>query len=438
MFLAYFQQNYMTILLSLALGVIAYAYHTYTIPARSYIPLIILIILLCSFTYFLNDWIYSCYRSEASMDPSLYVPIRKALSIMNYILQPIPIMLQLFIIVPDKKKHLRISIPAQINTIISLISPLTGGLVFEISEDGHFNRGPLGLTVYAVSITYTLFLLIVSVMHFKDNNRRKGLIILCIFLLMVQASILEYYGILPGIVDEISILSVLLYFFYLIITYQEELKTTLAEQELRITESRLFLLQEQMRPHFLFNSLGIIRSLVKKDKDRAIEAIDNFSDYLRVHVTALKDPGVVPFEKELEHVNSILAMVRSDYTKNIRIDYDLRYTNFRIPPLTLEPIVENAIKYGLNETGGTILISSDRIVSEDGTAEIVVRVMDSGGGTEDVTVTEQKRLGIGLENTRTRLQLRCNADLSFERSEKGFVAEIRIPESQQETGGTTE
>ena len=280
--------------------------------------------------------------------------------------------------------------------------------------------------------------MIVSVMHFKDNNRRKGLIILCIFLLMVQASILEYYGILPGIVDEISILSVLLYFFYLIITYQEELKTTLAEQELRITESRLFLLQEQMRPHFLFNSLGIIRSLVKKDKDRAIEAIDNFSDYLRVHVTALKDPGVVPFEKELEHVNSILAIVQSDYTKTIRVDYDLRYTNFRIPPLTLEPIVENAIKYGLNETGGTILISSDRIVSEDGTAEIVVRVMDSGGGTEDVTLTEQKRLGIGLENTRTRLQLRCNADLSFERSEKGFVAEIRIPESQQETGGTTE
>ena len=147
---------------------------------------------------------------------------------------------------------------------------------------------------------------------------------------------------------------------------------------------------------------------------------------------------MVPFEKELEHVNSILAIVQSDYTKTIRVDYDLRYTNFRIPPLTLEPIVENAIKYGLNETGGTILISSDRIVSEDGTAEIVVRVMDSGGGTEDVTLTEQKRLGIGLENTRTRLQLRCNADLSFERSEKGFVAEIRIPESQQETGGTTE
>ena len=90
MFLAYFQQNYMTILLSLALGVIAYAYHTYTIPARSYIPLIILIILLCSFTYFLNDWIYSCYRSEASMDPSLYVPIRKTLSITNYILLPLP------------------------------------------------------------------------------------------------------------------------------------------------------------------------------------------------------------------------------------------------------------------------------------------------------------------------------------------------------------
>ena len=151
-------------------------------------------------------------------------------------------------------------------------------------------------------------------------------------------------GLHPGILRHPA--AVLLYFFYLIITYQEELKTTLAEQELRITESRLFLLQEQMRPHFLFNSLGIIRSLVKKDKDRAIEAIDNFSDYLRVHVTALKDPSVVPFEKELEHVNSILAIVQSDYTKTIRVDYDLRYTNFRIPPLTLEPIVENAIKYG--------------------------------------------------------------------------------------------
>ena len=433
MLLEYLQTNYMTVLLLITMGIIMLVYKDYDIPASSIVPIALMLVVIGSVSYFISDWCSDYTSLHQGEDISSYVTLRRIASVTNYVSQPLSMMLQLYLIVPKVKHSLYLALPAIFNTVVYLIAPFTGLLVFRITDYGVWKRGPLGYTVFFVSLFYAVAMLIASLYYFRDKNRKKGLIILTIFLLIVTAGVLEYTNLMGGMVDEIGILIILLYYVYLITIYQEDLRDTLAEQELRIAEARLSILQEQIRPHFIFNSLGIIRSLVKHDQKQAIATIDSFSDYLRVHVWAMKNNEVVPFEAELEHVKSILTLVQSDYTKKVDVIYDLKETGFRLPPLTLEPLVENAIKYGLDKNGGTIHISTERIQQDDGPPVIVIRVTDSGRGREDITEKEQQRLGVGLENTRTRLKLQCDATLTVQISETGAVAEIRIPLTQKVT-----
>ena len=427
MLFEYLQDNYMTILLILTLVIVNFVYKDYDIPATSMIPIAVVLVLLGSVSYFLSEWASQYTTVHQGEDLSNYLLLRRIASVVNYVLQPLSMMLQTFIILPKTKYRFYIAIPAILNAILYIIAPFTDNLVFTITEEGYFRRGPLGLAVFYVSAFYAILVLSASLYYFRGRNRRKGMIILTIFFLIILAGVLEYTDFLSGVVDEISITAILLYYIYLITVYQEELRTTLAERELQIVEARLAILQGQIRPHFIFNSLGIIRSLMKRDPKKAVLCIDSFSDYLRAHIYAMQNNTPVPFESELEHVRSILALVHSDYTKQVTITYDLKETSFRLPALTLEPLVENAIKYGLDKNGGEIHISSEKVQKEDGTAEIVIRVTDSGRGHDDITEIEHRRLGVGLENTRTRLQMQCNATLSVETGEGGATAEIRMP-----------
>ena len=427
MFFEYVQNNYMTLLLILTLVIVNFAYKDYDIPATSMVPIAVVLVLIGSISYFLSDWASNYTELHQGENISNYLLLRRIASVVNYVIQPLSMMLQTFIILPKGKHRFHIAIPAILNSIIYIIAPFTDNLVFSITDEGHFRRGPLGMTVFIVSGFYAVLLLSASFYYFRDKNRRKGMIILTIFFMIILAGVVEYLNFLSGVVDEISILAILLYYIYLITVYQEELRVTLAERELQIVEARLAILQSQIRPHFIFNSLGIIRSLMKQDQKKAVRIIDNFSDYLRAHIYAMQNNAPVPFESELEHVRSILALVQADYTKQVTVTYDLKETSFRLPALTLEPLVENAVKYGLDKNGGEIHISSEKIKKEDGSAEIVIRVIDSGRGHDDVTEIEHHRLGVGLDNTRTRLKMQCNATLTVETGEGGATAEIRMP-----------
>ena len=433
MLLEYLQTNYMTVLLIITMGIIMLVYKDYDIPVSSMVPIAIVLVLIGSVSYFISDWCSAYTYAHQGEDISNYVLVRRIASVTNYVSQPLSMMFQFFLIIPKEKHSIYLALPAIFNTVVYLIAPFTGKLIFRITDKGVWERGPLGYTVFIVSMFYAVAMLVASLHYFRDKNRKKALIILTIFLLIVTAGVLEYTNLVGGMVDEIGILIILLYYVYLITIYQEELRETLAEQELRIAEARLSILQEQIRPHFIFNSLGIIRSLVKHDQKQAIATIDSFSDYLRVHVWAMKNNEVVPFEAELVHVKSILTLVQSDYTKKVEVTYDLKETGFRLPPLTLEPLVENAIKYGLDKNGGEIQITTERIERENDVPEIVIRVIDSGRGKGDITEKEQHRLGVGLDNTRTRLKLQCDATLTVTTGETGAVAEIRMPLTQNTT-----
>ena len=128
------------------------------------------------------------------------------------------------------------------------------------------------------------------------------------------------------------------------------------------------------------------------------------------------------FEAEIENVKAFLALAEADHTRDIQIVYDLRETNFRIPQLSLEPIVENAVKHGIGEEGGTITISSYREGDN-----YIVRTKDSGNGPGGVSEKESGRLAVGIANTRKRLELLCGGRLSINITPEGTTADIIIP-----------
>lgn len=427
MFVEFLNHNYLTVLIALTLMVVRFVFKEYKIPASRFVPIITSIVLISATTYFLNEWSYDMTHTPGIVaDLQWHIKFRTIVSIVDYVIQPLYVLIELMIIVPDMKNRFLFSIPAIINTILYVTSPLTNGLMFKIDEDNTFLRGPLGYTIYFVTAFYLVVLVTVSIKSFKDNNHRKGTLLMFIICMMLTSMYLEYRNWVPGYIDEVSALSILIYYIYLISVYQQGLRESIAQKELKIAQDKVTMLQEQIRPHFIFNSLNVIRALIKRDPAKAADGIDHFADYLRAHVLTLNGPDLIKFDEELYNVKAFIALAQPSYDEPIDITYDLKATDFMLPPLSLEPIVENAVKHGIGKEGGYIRVSSDLIGDN-----YVITVENSNLGKIDYTEKERARLGVGLENTRTRLDLQLGGSIDLNRMEDKTTVTISIPAKKE-------
>jgi sensor histidine kinase YesM len=171
--------------------------------------------------------------------------------------------------------------------------------------------------------------------------------------------------------------------------------------------------------------LHIIKALIRTDKEKAIKGIEDFSDYLQANLDVINSDTLIPFEDELTHIEAYTSLALSDNSKNITIKYDLKETLFRVPPLSIEPLVENALVHGVNKDG-TIILST---YSEND--NIVITVIDDGKGFDEAaTKKEKKRVGIGVANVRTRLETLCNGTMNIDSSSAGTTITIKIPVNQ--------
>ena len=101
-------------------------------------------------------------------------------------------------------------------------------------------------------------------------------------------------------------------------------------------------------------------------------------------------------------------------------------TDFRIPPLILEPIVENAVQHGISRNGGRIIIST--FTEND---EIVIRISDNGTAKKDLTEKAVTRTGVGLDNTQKRIELKCGGKMSVNFTDSGCIVTIRLPNRRE-------
>ena len=203
----------------------------------------------------------------------------------------------------------------------------------------------------------------------------------------------------------------------------KELETEKIVLNAELTESRISTMMSQIRPHFIYNTLGSIEQLCIIDPSKAGELVHNFAKYLRGNFGELDNPKPILMSQEMEHVRHYISIENVRFP-DMTFSFEMNSDDFHIPALTIQPIVENAIKHGLMKLskGGTI-----RVVSYETESHYCVSVEDDGVGFDtDVLLDERKH--VGIRNIRGRLKTMVNGTLEIEsRVGIGTTVLIKIP-----------
>ena len=201
----------------------------------------------------------------------------------------------------------------------------------------------------------------------------------------------------------------------------------IARQEREIAHERASVMVLQMRPHFIFNTLMSIYSLCNLDPQKARQITKDFTNYLRRNFNAVASDSPIPFSTELEHTRAYLAVEQAQFDDMLVVDWDTPFTRFRLPPLTLQPIVENAVKHGMDPDAEPLRISIRTRRTDDG-VEIIVE--DTGPGFDP---TDGSRPQPTLTNIRHRLEMMCGGKITITpRKEGGTVVRMTISNSAAE------
>lgn len=223
---------------------------------------------------------------------------------------------------------------------------------------------------------------------------------------------------------------VVIYFEKISRIFKTALKTVEIERELEAANTSLMI--SQIQPHFLYNALNTIKYLIKRDPKSAEKAVISFSRYLRGNMDSITKKEPIPFTEELEHTKNYCDIELLRFGDKLNIVYDVPVTAFSIPALSVQPIVENAIKHGVTKKleGGTVTVTT----AEDDSFYIIT-VVDDGVGFDvqnpDLTPSDI-HAHIGVNNVRERLENMVNAEFIIESEiDKGTCVTIKIPKEEE-------
>lgn len=266
------------------------------------------------------------------------------------------------------------------------------------------------------SVTYLLDIILIYKIAEKIIARKKFAVLYLVVYCATSAGIvIENFYINGYISQNVSYIMpmscmtfissvVIIHFFDIVEAFKQARKT--AELQKELGDMNMTLMLSQIQPHFMYNALNTIKYLTKKDPKSAETAIVKFSSYLRANMDSLTQKEPIPFKKEMEHVQNYIHIECLRFGERLKVAYDIEYDDFLIPPLTIQPIAENAIKHGINQKvdGGTLKIST----CEENN-KIFITIEDDGVGFD---VNEEKNDGrshIGMTNIKTRLKEMLNA-----------------------------
>ena len=223
----------------------------------------------------------------------------------------------------------------------------------------------------------------------------------------------------------LGIITLLNWIRYYYLNVQETLERK-ADTEKMVREAELSKLRQQLQPHFLFNSLNSISALAGSKPEQARKMIQQLSDFLRGTLKK-DDQQLVTLREELQHLNLYLEIekVRFGHRLNTEVHCDEALNTLLLPSLLLQPIVENAIKFGLYDTTENVLIEIHTRLEKN---ELIVEVKNPYDST---TSSPNKGTGFGLSSVQRRLYLLYarNNLLKTKAEEKHFMTTIHIPQS---------
>lgn len=303
--------------------------------------------------------------------------------------------------------------------------PRYTSIIYYIDLSGsHTGKALFAVSIVVFYITAMMIYLVVKYFNKISKPMLLGMLsfIMCPSLVLV----LRFFGFDVNLLSPTTVISFVFMFcfFYM---WQVEINR---RQQVTIANDRLVMLQNQIRPHFLYNTLNTIYILCGKDPKAAQSAISNFSEYMRANLESLEGVSLIPLDQELENVECYLELEKMRFGDDIEIEYDIDFVDTAIPPMAVQVLAENAVKHGIGNKAsgcGRVVIRTRRTEGAD-----LIIVEDNGAGFDVSELGSGADAHFGIRNVRERLRQLLGATLSIE-SEigKATVATIRIPRNKR-------
>lgn len=344
-------------------------------------------------------------------------------SIYGYSARPVVVLLFFYIIEPNKSYKLFWGL-AGINTAVFLTAFFSRA-AFYIKEDNHYVRGPLGYTSHIISgimIAYLLYLIL------REGKRTRSLLTLIPILSVLFAiGAVALDSKIDATKDGLGYLTISIISCSLFSYIWLHMKFVRDHESALMMEQQVQIMLSQIRPHFLYNSLTVIQDLCRTDPEQAENATIQFAKYLRGNMDALQTNNLIHFTEELEHTKEYLTLEQMRFEEKLTVRYDILCEDFMLPPLTLEPIVENAVRHGVrgNSDGSGKVVIGTRETPD----HYEITVTDTGPGFDpEKQPKDPGRSHIGLQNVRDRLAQMCGGELNIASVPgKGTCVTISIP-----------
>jgi len=266
---------------------------------------------------------------------------------------------------------------------------------FFYAENGVYIRSKTMIISQFYQFIMLSIVFVITSINKKLNIREKiSFAIYCIIplLAIIIQNLFKGYAIAYASI----IIAVEVLFFFLNV----QKNINLAKEEEKNKDVQIQLMLSQIQPHFVYNSLSSISTLIEIDPDKASKSLDDFTDYLRMNLSSITETRSIPFEDELKHIKTYIELEKLRFSKRINVVYDIKTKDFAVSPLTIQPIVENAIKHGIlaKIEGGTVIIKT----YEDDDS-IFIEINDDGVGfnIEDVELGNNH---YGINNIKYRIE----------------------------------
>lgn len=292
-----------------------------------------------------------------------------------------------------------------------------------VTPDNQFFRG----TYWALMVVPLVAILLFNVMAVIKRRKRlsqKYFIGLLVYMIpMAMALVLHMFlEIEVFVVTGMALFALIMYGLILSDNVEQY-----ARQQQEIAHQKASIMVLQMRPHFIYNSMMGIYYLCDQNPKKAKQVTLDFTTYLRKNFAAIASEDTIPFVDELEHTRAYLAVEQAQFEDSLFVEFDTPHTFFRLPPLTLQPIVENAVVHGMRNSNAAIHVS---VTTRKTDTAIEIIVEDDGPG---FATSDNNEPHIALNNIRQRLELMCHGILTIsQRDGGGTSVKVTIPLDKSE------
>ncbi len=310
---------------------------------------------------------------------------------------------------------------------------------------GVFLLQALGIRdIYEMQLAgYLLFLItaawaVMTAIYYYVKHRKRISVLTVIngilYIIVVAAILLvdsnRQFFLLPN--DLLIRMGVVLIIFFELYMFFEQIRQKERMQEAVEEQNRNLKLQvatNQISPHFILNTLGAIRSMIRTDGERAYDLLYDFSKYIRNNMVEKDYTKQIPFLEEMDYIDTYLTLEKLRFGEKIKVEKDFQITEFRVLPLTIQPFVENAVKHGLMEAkkGGTVWIRT--LLKAD---HVFIEIEDNGVGFDvHKMIEDENRTSIGMKSAMYRIQYNmggeCKVTSTTQQGNSGTKICIEIP-----------